>query len=246
VVKRTGKKKSLAPPDSSGAIQFASADNGEDEDDEGHPLLGQMRPSSSRASNLISNGNNRGDDRAAQTACFGLITERDVVSNLVSNGNNRGDDRAAQTACFGLITRDRALPRKVPIRVEPETMRDRALPRKVPIRVEPKTMFANERTFLAWLHMSVTLGSISSALTVFSEDDTKKGAGTQIMSLGLTLVAALFVAHASHSFYTRRAAIRRREDAGNDQILMPIGVAVCLVVSLVFVFIANLSEVSST
>mmetsp|Transcript_22465 Transcript_22465/g.53899 ORF Transcript_22465/g.53899 Transcript_22465/m.53899 type:complete len:971 (+) Transcript_22465:80-2992(+) len=197
VVKRTGKKKSLAPPDSSGAIQFASADNGEDEDDEGHPLLGQMRPSSSRASNLISNGNNRGDDRAAQTACFGLIT------------------------------------------------RDRALPRKVPIRVEPKTMFANERTFLAWLHMSVTLGSISSALTVFSEDDTKKGAGTQIMSLGLTLVAALFVAHASHSFYTRRAAIRRREDAGNDQILMPIGVAVCLVVSLVFVFIANLSEVSS-
>ena len=41
-----------------------------------------------------------------------------------------------------------------------------ALPRKVPVRVEPKTYFANERTFLSWVNMSVTLGSISSALTV--------------------------------------------------------------------------------
>ena len=29
--------------------------------------------------------------------------------------------------------------------------------RKVPTKVEPKVFFANERTFLAWLHMSVTL-----------------------------------------------------------------------------------------
>jgi hypothetical protein len=42
------------------------------------------------------------------------------------------------------------------------------LPRKVPVRVEPKTYFANERTFLSWVNMSVTLGSISSALTVFA------------------------------------------------------------------------------
>lgn len=28
----------------------------------------------------------------------------------------------------------------------------------VPMRIEPKTFFANERTFLSWLHMSVTIG----------------------------------------------------------------------------------------
>ena len=33
-------------------------------------------------------------------------------------------------------------------------------PRKIPMRIEPKTYFANERTFLSWLHMAVTLGSV--------------------------------------------------------------------------------------
>ena len=37
-------------------------------------------------------------------------------------------------------------------------------PRKVPIKVEPKVFFANERTFLAWLNMSVTLSSIAVAI----------------------------------------------------------------------------------
>lgn len=37
-------------------------------------------------------------------------------------------------------------------------------PRKVPVKIEPKVFFANERTFLAWLHMSVTLASISIAI----------------------------------------------------------------------------------
>jgi hypothetical protein len=37
-------------------------------------------------------------------------------------------------------------------------------PRKVPVKVEPKVFFANERTFLAWLNMSVTLSSIAVAI----------------------------------------------------------------------------------
>lgn len=36
--------------------------------------------------------------------------------------------------------------------------------RKVPVKIEPKVFFANERTFLAWLHMSVTLATISIAI----------------------------------------------------------------------------------
>ncbi len=40
--------------------------------------------------------------------------------------------------------------------------------RSLPMKLEPKTFFANERTFLAWLHMAITLGSISAALLGFS------------------------------------------------------------------------------
>src|SRR5690349_12054276 len=36
------------------------------------------------------------------------------------------------------------------------------------MRLEPKTFFANERTFLSWLHMSVTIGSIAAALLGFA------------------------------------------------------------------------------
>ncbi len=39
--------------------------------------------------------------------------------------------------------------------------------RTTPMRIEPKTFFANERTFLSWLHMAVTIGSIAAALLGF-------------------------------------------------------------------------------
>ena len=38
----------------------------------------------------------------------------------------------------------------------------------IPMKIEPKTFFANERTFLSWLHMAVTIGSIGAALLGFS------------------------------------------------------------------------------
>lgn len=35
----------------------------------------------------------------------------------------------------------------------------RPLARTPPMRIEPKTFFANERTFLSWLHMAVSLAA---------------------------------------------------------------------------------------
>jgi len=43
-------------------------------------------------------------------------------------------------------------------------------PQGTMMRIEPKTFFANERTFLSWLHMAVTLGSIAAALLGFSSN----------------------------------------------------------------------------
>ena len=42
--------------------------------------------------------------------------------------------------------------------------RREAAPRTVPMRIEPKTFFANERTFLSWLHTAVLIGTIGAGL----------------------------------------------------------------------------------
>ena len=41
-------------------------------------------------------------------------------------------------------------------------------------RIEPKTFLANERTFLNWLSMSVTLGSVASALVAFGKTSSQQ------------------------------------------------------------------------
>lgn len=52
-----------------------------------------------------------------------------------------------------------------------------AVARVTPMRIEPKTYFANERTFLTWLHMAVTLGTVAAAMLGFSgtAEPGKKG-----------------------------------------------------------------------
>ena len=41
------------------------------------------------------------------------------------------------------------------------------VPRTVPMRIEPKTYFANERTFLSWLHTAVLIGTIGAGLASY-------------------------------------------------------------------------------
>eukprot|EP01032_Pedospumella_encystans_P038367 gene38367-43461_t len=75
-----------------------------------------------------------------------------------------------------------------------------AKPRKVPVKVEPKVYFANERTFLSWLHMSVTLASISVAIVAFAEANE----WSQVYGMLLLPVAIAFTAYALW-MYTKRA-----------------------------------------
>ena len=43
--------------------------------------------------------------------------------------------------------------------------------RKVPVKVEPKVYFANERTFLAWLHTSIILAAVSLSIVSFADQN---------------------------------------------------------------------------
>uniref|UniRef100_A0A7S2RWM5 DUF202 domain-containing protein n=1 Tax=Rhizochromulina marina TaxID=1034831 RepID=A0A7S2RWM5_9STRA len=87
------------------------------------------------------------------------------------------------------------------------------LPRKVPVRVEPKVFFANERTYLAWLHMAMMLASISVAIVALAEKEGASGTSAKIYGVVLMPVAIAFCCYALH-MYLRRNAMLRRKDPG--------------------------------
>lgn len=78
--------------------------------------------------------------------------------------------------------------------------------RKVPTKVEPKVFFANERTFLAWLHMSVTLSTISVAIVAFAEANDF----SQVYGLMLMPVAIAFCGYSLYMYMKRSSMIRQR------------------------------------
>lgn len=115
------------------------------------------------------------------------------------------------------------------------------LERKVPIKVEPKVFFANERTFLAWLHMAVTLASISIAILAFSE------ANDYSIYYGLALmpVAIAFCFYALYLFLKRARMIRRKDPGPYEDRLGPVVLSVLLALSIVINFIMKLYETNT-
>jgi uncharacterized membrane protein YidH (DUF202 family) len=68
-------------------------------------------------------------------------------------------------------------------------------PRKAPIKVEPKVFFANERTFLAWMHISIILAGASIAILAFADYDNM---GKQIYGLVMLPVAIAFIVYSMY------------------------------------------------
>ena len=65
-------------------------------------------------------------------------------------------------------------------------------PRAAPIKIEPKVFFANERTFLAWMHISVILAGASVAILALSDYDD---IGKQLYGLIMLPVAIAFLVY---------------------------------------------------
>ena len=93
-------------------------------------------------------------------------------------------------------------------------------PRKIPMRIEPKTYFANERTFLSWLHMAVTLGSVGGFK--FTLDKKRMGCDGEedqwIPYSGAILVgvAMVFIVYALRLYLWRAGMIRERRNGPFD------------------------------
>ena len=73
-------------------------------------------------------------------------------------------------------------------------------------KVEPKTFFANERTFIHWLHMAVLLSGVASGILAFSQP----GSFSQWYGVMLLPVSMFFCVYALHTFLWRAERIRIR------------------------------------
>jgi SPX domain protein involved in polyphosphate accumulation len=84
----------------------------------------------------------------------------------------------------------------------PATMNNKRI--IIPVRVEPKVFFANERTFLSWLHFCIVLGGLALGLLNFGDQVG------QISGLIFTGVAMLFMIYALFLYQWRADKIRKR------------------------------------
>ncbi|KAL7486932.1 hypothetical protein ACHAW6_012528, partial [Cyclotella cf. meneghiniana] len=122
----------------------------------------------------------------------------------------------------------------------PEDTGTMVMNRTVPsVKVDPKVFFANERTFLAWLHVSVILAGASVAIVAFSDSQTT----TQNQFYGVILlpISIAFIVYAM-MMYSRRASMIRRQAPGPFvDVAGPTLLSITLIVALVAQFSIKLS-----
>ncbi|KAI8809297.1 VTC domain-containing protein, partial [Cladochytrium replicatum] len=84
-----------------------------------------------------------------------------------------------------------------------------------PTRMEPKTVFANERTFLTWLHFCIVLSALALGLLNFG-DLVSVSAG-----FIFTFVAVIFMVYALYLFLWRAHKIQIRDPGPHDDLYGP-------------------------
>mmetsp|Transcript_57794 Transcript_57794/g.141771 ORF Transcript_57794/g.141771 Transcript_57794/m.141771 type:complete len:143 (+) Transcript_57794:197-625(+) len=111
-------------------------------------------------------------------------------------------------------------------------------------RVEPKQFYQNERTFLTWLNMATTVGSISTALVAFGMNDPKHGGSISVLASVLAVVAIVFCIYSMLIYFWRRRTIRRKEDGNYDDPYGPQALAMVLVILYATVFALGVTKLA--
>ena len=102
-------------------------------------------------------------------------------------------------------------------------------------KVEPKIYFANERTFLHWLHMGVVLSTLGSGVLAFAKDSQKTA---QMYGLALLPISMCFILYALSTMMWRSEQIRMRVPGRWDDPFGPwiLSVVLCITFGLFFFF----------
>jgi uncharacterized membrane protein YidH (DUF202 family) len=114
-----------------------------------------------------------------------------------------------------------------------DSMKQLLKPRKAPVKIEPKVFFANERTFLAWMHLSVILAGASIAIMAFATDANPL---SQLYGVVLLPVAIAFIVYSMYQYTRRARMIRHRMPGPYEDTVGPVVLGVMLMVSIVAQF----------
>mmetsp|Transcript_27459 Transcript_27459/g.50674 ORF Transcript_27459/g.50674 Transcript_27459/m.50674 type:complete len:739 (-) Transcript_27459:23-2239(-) len=125
-----------------------------------------------------------------------------------------------------------------------------AILRSSPLKIEPKTFFANERTFLSWLHMAITLGSISAALLGFASGSPAAGPDPVAMSRHLVELIALILlplgvcmsCYALYVFIWRASNIAQKRAVQFDDRVGPLCLCGLVVLALVAITLLSIID----
>ncbi|KAI8799620.1 hypothetical protein BJ742DRAFT_845207 [Cladochytrium replicatum] len=98
------------------------------------------------------------------------------------------------------------------------------------LRVEPKVYFANERTFLSWLHFCIVLGGLAIGLFNFGD---RVG---MIAGFAFTLVALMFMIYALYLYLKRTSMIRNRDPGPYDDTRGPVVLVITLIAAILLNF----------
>jgi SPX domain protein involved in polyphosphate accumulation/uncharacterized membrane protein YidH (DUF202 family) len=105
----------------------------------------------------------------------------------------------------------------------------------IPVRIEPKVFFANERTFLSWIHFSIFLGGISTALVGLGN------ANARISGYIFAVVSILFTIYALYLYQWRAAKIRQKDPGPYDDRVGPMVVVVVFLAAMTLNVIFTIS-----
>ena len=105
----------------------------------------------------------------------------------------------------------------------------------VPVRIEPKVFFANERTFLSWIHFSIFLGGISTALVGLGNTHAR------ISGYIFAVVSILFTIYALYLYQWRAAKIRQRDPGPYDDRVGPMVVVIVFLAAMTINVIFTIS-----
>eukprot|EP00584_Thalassiosira_punctigera_P000111 CAMPEP_0172534590 /NCGR_PEP_ID=MMETSP1067-20121228/6898_1 /TAXON_ID=265564 ORGANISM="Thalassiosira punctigera, Strain Tpunct2005C2" /NCGR_SAMPLE_ID=MMETSP1067 /ASSEMBLY_ACC=CAM_ASM_000444 /LENGTH=274 /DNA_ID=CAMNT_0013319401 /DNA_START=25 /DNA_END=846 /DNA_ORIENTATION=+ len=116
------------------------------------------------------------------------------------------------------------------------------IPRKVPVKVEPKVHFANERTFLAWLHVVLVLAAGSLTIVTFSRDDEQRWV-SQLYGIVLLPVSVAYIFYALWQYLRRATMIKQHLPGPYIDVAGPTTLTVILIVSMTAQFCLKLRAI---
>ncbi len=106
-------------------------------------------------------------------------------------------------------------------------------------KVEPKLHFANERTFMKWMHMSATMSGVAIGVLAFTSATSE----AQNYAVALLPVSLCFIAYALTTFLWRNQLIKSRSDQRWDDPMGPVILTCLLIVALSTHFVLKVYDI---